>query len=305
MSEAEPRVSFIDHTVPGPPPDPFATAPFSEVSIELGCHFYPDEWAEIAERGEIPPQHMEDAADVYRSRVRWYGADAVSTCLFLDGYNGKLDRVIEPAYAVELLAKSAEAAKVPLHYIGSEGACAGELASKVLTWLIAPPPTHTNGAQEPTAEKGWVSNGLLPTGELREYDNNVPHSISTAVEIFADTPPRKKQPGERIWACPYLASVWQLARLGLLPPEHMQASQEAINADTTWDDLPLTIQLDPSAPPFIARRTRTILPKRYAAVVNAEALILNSLTVPTAYRKRHPQLPTRLADLAGYVLDEE
>ncbi len=298
---------WVDMTVPQDP-EP-RRLPLAEVSLELGCHFYPDEWACMDEKGYIPREHMERGRAEYSRLCEKLGAEVVSTCIFLDGYNGKLQKIISPSRAVELLQKCASEAGVPLHYVGSEGACAGDVAEAVLNRIISPPPLGSSGTHEPTSQRGWISNGLLgpdcsyENEAYDEYCSDIPHSISLAVQMFKDVPPRKKQPGWRWWACPYLAAVWQLGRLGLLPEDQISPIEQTIDEQTRWDDLPFVSRLDSEAPPFTAQSTLTILPKRYIQVVHAESLILDNIVLPSSVVGDR-NLPPELSQLAEYVLEK-
>ena len=86
--------------------------------------------------------------------------------------------------------------------------------------------------------------------------------------------------GKRIWSCAYLASVWQLLRLGLLrhggsevlPPQSWDG-----DFPVEWDDLPAIIQLNAGAMPFSAYKTFSVLPARFVQVEHAVRVILEQV----------------------------
>ena len=77
-----------------------------------------------------------------------------------------------------------------------------------------------------------------------------------------------------------------------------------------WDDLPPVVRLNPSAPPFCAYRTLSILPARFLHIEHAVRIILEQVAPLPAvidqisHRSMHEdiRLPEELTDRIGYIL---
>lgn len=103
------------------------------------------------------------------------------------------------------------------------------------------------------------------------------HSVFLDVELW------NGPEDARTWSCAFLASVWQLVRLGLLrdngaavlTPTRWQG--EAFPAE--WDALPPVLQLNPAATPFTAYATCSVLPARFLPVEHAVRVILDQVHV--------------------------
>jgi hypothetical protein len=104
------------------------------------------------------------------------------------------------------------------------------------------------------------------------------HSIFTDVELWDDEQDR------RLWSCAFLAAVWQLLRLGLLRNEGEPVAQprplSPAGLPDYWDELPPVLQLNPSAQPFSAYRTFSVLSSRFLSVEHAVRTILSQVSVP-------------------------
>lgn len=87
----------------------------------------------------------------------------------------------------------------------------------------------------------------------------------------------------RLWSCPFLAAVWQLARLGLLghlgEPVLVPRPWTGQDFPCDWDELPPLLELNDSAAPFSAYRTCTLMPNRFLAVEDAVRSILDQMDV--------------------------
>ncbi|CAM5273688.1 putative protein OS=Streptomyces tendae OX=1932 GN=GUR47_09790 PE=4 SV=1 [Streptomyces tendae] len=101
------------------------------------------------------------------------------------------------------------------------------VAEAVAGRIVEEPPPGSYGQRPPAAQTGWLANGVrspvarAPQAMKRAAAWEPPretaarrHSVFLDVELWSDD-----ADGERLWSCPFLAAVWQLARLGLLRHE--------------------------------------------------------------------------------------
>jgi hypothetical protein len=118
----------------------------------------------------------------------------------------------------------------------------------------------------------------------------------------------------RTWSCPFLASVWQLARLGLLrhrgepvlEPRGLRPDQ---TLPESWNALPPLLRLNDSAAPFAAYRTTSVLPSRFLPIEHAVRVVLSQVEADSAALRQHAeraagegiQVPAEIADRAAYV----
>jgi hypothetical protein len=104
------------------------------------------------------------------------------------------------------------------------------------------------------------------------------HSVFVDVELWSE-----KTGGRRIWSCAYLAAVWQLLRLGSLrhrgEPVAVPRRWSEDGYPEEWHRLPAVIQLEPSAAPFAAYRTVSILPRRFLTTEHAVRTILDQIAL--------------------------
>src|SRR6266542_2761061 len=148
----------------------------------------------------------------------------VSTCYLIDDY---FNRFGNPPEVLEVLQKAAQASGLTIDYIAREAACVEadqvRLAELVVDHLVSDPPPHTTGSRPEEKKSGWLCNGQrtpdldaapamkAPAVWTPPAQNGAnPHSIFVDVELWSD------RRGQRTWSCSFLASVWQLVRLGLL-----------------------------------------------------------------------------------------
>ncbi|WP_327293293.1 SCO2522 family protein [Streptomyces sp. NBC_01198] len=267
----------------------------------------------------------------------------ISTCLLVDDYFGRLSA---PAVLLPRLLAEAGKAGLTIDYLARESGCVEAdgrlLAEGLLRRLVDAPPPFMLGAGEdgrPQArETGRLSNGRYPVAfEPRQAMSPVlrrhppteteahRHSVFMDVELwddgFRDGPPPSAEPAHayrdtRVWSCSFLAAVWQLTRLGLLrdrgrgvvhprplgpegPPQH-------------WDELPPVVQLNPTAAPFAAYRTCSVLPVGLMPVEHAVRVILSQVDVDPDARRQVTErsaregapVPDVVADRASYVFYE-
>jgi hypothetical protein len=208
-----------------------------------------------------------------------------------DEYHNHPGDTKPPKEWLELVIGSAAAAGVDIHYVARESAyepaaaaateilkAAHEAAYTVMTdntdggesgFLIERRPSSLPAA----AMTGQAVAQSRPSGQ--------PHRRYIDVELY-DHPP--EQDGAVSWACPLLAGMWQLHRLGGIPgipfPEPQLVSGDLDDWET-WGDVPAIIQLVPDAPPFSAERTHSVLPEDFLPVESAVAQILGDLSLAT------------------------
>jgi hypothetical protein len=105
------------------------------------------------------------------------------------------------------------------------------------------------------------------------------HSIFVDVELWSGTG------DERVWSCPLLAAIWQLARMGLLRYQgepFLQPEPWGKAWPQEWQQLPGVIRLDDSAAPFSAYRTMSVLDDKFFAVEHAVRTILSQVGIDPA-----------------------
>jgi hypothetical protein len=271
---------------------PLRSLPFAHLSVELG-HLYMEDY-------ELGPDHLRD----HFRRVRpWADAairqctDAlrgrtprISTCFLVDDYFSAFG---EPAEIVAQLVDAADEAGLRIDYLVRESACARsrevELARMVESLLVDEPPTGTNGDRPPARESGWLSNGersprsSLSTAMRASQAWRPPRqNVANRHSIFVDVELWSEEDGERLWSCPYLASVWQLLRLGLLRDRGapiVEPVAVAAPLPQDWADLPAVTQLSPRPAPFTAYRTFSVLAPRFLHIETAVMTILSQISV--------------------------
>lgn len=281
--------------------------PLSHVSMELG-HLYMDDFA----RGRHAlQQHFERVRPWAHALEHRYSSllgkrrPRISTCFLIDDY---FTRFSTPLKVVPDLLQAAELNDLRIDYLARESACATAdgvaLASLVMGRLVPEPAPGDNGSRPPVHEVGWLCNGERSVmGEIGEAMVSLPawapprensarrHSVFMDVELWDDN-----KEG-RTWSCAFLAAVWQLLRLGLLRDEGDavgQPRQLAPGAELpdSWDELPPVLQLNPSAQPFSAYQTFSVLPSRFLSVEHAVRTILSQVSVAPGVLE---QLATRSA----------
>ncbi|GHH93719.1 SCO2522 family protein [Streptomyces capillispiralis] len=298
--------------------------PLSHLSLELG-HFYLEDF-------EAGPAHLRQHFDRVRPWVeaaRTFAAaqaggtrPRISTCFLIDDY---FTRFSSPAELVPLLLAEADRAGLVIDYLARESGCAvtGKVpvAEAVAGRIVEEPPPGSHGVRPPAAQTGWLANGeRSPTARAPQAMKKATawqpptetaarrHSVFLDVELWSDTPD-----GQRIWSCPFLAAVWQLARLGLLrnQGEAVLTPQPATDAGfpDDWDELPTLVRLNPRADPFAAYRTCSVLPNRFLPVEHAVRVILDQIEVdPEALHqvaersaREAAAVPDSVADRVSYL----
>jgi hypothetical protein len=263
--------------------------PLAHLSLELG-HLYMEDFAAGPERLREHFARVRPWADAARAEAEAAVGGRrprISTCFLIDDY---FTRFSSPALVVPMLLAEADKAGLTIDYLARESACAVAdgvaLAEAVLHRLVEEPPPGSDGSRPPARETGWLSNGeRAPGGALLEAMADsvgwLPPSETTARRhsVFLDVELYDDRGGRRTWSCPFLAAVWQLARMGLLrhcgdPVLQPGAPWTGDGFPQEWDELPALVQLNASAAPFSAYRTCTVLPTRFLPVEHAVQLLL-------------------------------
>lgn len=267
--------------------------PLSHVSMELG-HLYMEDFA--GGRDALR-HHFERVAPWAEALEHRYAAllgkrtPRISTCFLVDDY---FTRFSTPAEVISDLVAAAESNNLRIDYLARESGCAtaeGVALAELVVGRLVPEPTQgSNGSRPPVHEVGWLSNGersglggfdeaMGPTpGWTPPQENSARrHSIFTDVELWDEGT------AGRTWSCAFLASVWQLLRLGLLRdggnPVAQPHQSPTGELPESWDELPPILQLNPAAHPFSAYQTCSILPLRFLSVEHAVRTILSQVSI--------------------------
>jgi hypothetical protein len=288
-----------------------SSMPLSHLSIELG-HLYAEDYRpgyqHLLRHFERVAPWAEQARETCRQQLPPKVKPRISTCFLIDDY---LNVAPDPAEVIDQLRRAAAENGITIDYLARESGCAEAdgipLARLVVDHLVPDPPQNTTGGRPPASESGWLCNGqrspekTAPAMQAatswappRENSAN-PHSIFIDVQLWSED-----QDGVRTWSCPFLASVWQLIRLGLLR-HHGDAVvrprliEEAGRLPADWGKVPPVLQLNPKAPPFSAYRTVSMLRTTFLPVELAVRTILSQISVS----------PEILADLDARSAREE
>ncbi|MFJ1731908.1 SCO2522 family protein [Streptomyces sp. NPDC088254] len=284
------------------------SVPYSHLSLELG-HLYMEDFVEGPDRLRRHFAAVRPWVDAARAGVGPLPAGRrprISTCFLIDDY---FSRLSTPAELVPPLLEAAAESGLTIDYLARESGCAGPalagpgpaggsgrrdravLAEAVLHRLVESPPPGSNGFRPPVSRTGWLTNGrrapsrrtsaaLDATGAVWEPPSETGargHSVFMDVELWSGPE------DERTWSCAFLASVWQLVRLGLLRDNGQAVLTPAVWDDKAfpadWDALPPVVRLNPLAPPFTAYATCSILPARFLPVEHAVRVVLDQVHV--------------------------
>lgn len=305
------------------------SVPFSHLSLELG-HLYMEDFVEGPDRLRGHFAAVRPWVEAARSGVGPLPTGKrprISTCFLIDDY---FSRLSTPAELIPPLLEAAAAAGLTIDYLARESGCAvaepgrrdrAELAESVLHRLVESPPPGSNGFRPPVSRTGWLTNGrrapthrtsaaLDATGGVWEPPSETGargHSVFMDVELWSGPE------DERTWSCAFLASVWQLVRLGLLRDNGRAvltpAPWDAKEFPAEWDALPPVVRLNPLAAPFSAYATCSILPARFLPVEHAVRVILDQVHVePEALRQVADRsagegvtVPAGVVDRTSYV----
>ncbi len=266
-----------------------ASVPLSHLSLELG-HLYLEDFAGGPDRLDAHFRRVAPWVDTARQQFTQgeeRSTPRISTCFLIDDY---FTRFSSPAELMPLVIESAERHGLRIDYVARESGCAvtdrTPLAQLVTGQLAAIPSRGTDGTRPPVLESGWLSNGQRSPGDTVAEAMGRPaweppaeigatnHSVFVDVELWSE------RDSERLWSCAYLAAVWQLLRLGILRHDGAdvvdpQTCTDGFPAD--WDELPPIVRLNPTAAPFSAYRTLSVLPSRFLQIEHAVRVILNQI----------------------------
>lgn len=293
----------------------------SHLSLELG-HLYMDDYLAGTDRLVALFRKVQPWAEVARS-VTAANCDTqrprVSTCFLIDDY---FTRFSTPAKVLPDVLAAAEECGLTIDYIARESACAGPdgelLAEIVAGRLTALPSPGANGSRPPPMEVGWLCNGQRSPGvDAREAMNRprwLPPAETEATNhsIFVDVELWSAKDGPRIWSCAFLASVWQMLRLGMIRNEGRNViAPVPMTAELPdeWDDLPPVVRVTDTALPFCAYRTLSVLPARFLNIEHAVRVIVGQYSalpavidqITTRSGREHLALPADLTERIDYV----
>ncbi len=285
-----------------------ANVPLSHLSIEVG-HFYLNDIINEADQVKAEFRRMVPlvAAFIESARVEFGPEARVSTCYLVDDYfqpdtdpsevlGNLLDAAADSGLIIDYLARESGCWETPSF---ADGVPLGEpirLAEMVAARIVAEPTPPSNGRRPPTAESGWLCNGRRssddePAQAMRVQPYQPPeefgrreHSIFLDVQLWSRrTETVNGRPETRTrWSCPFLASVWQLLRLGMLRYEGAAVVapyqwHSGMRWPRRWPEVPAVVQLNPDAAPFAAYKTLSMLPKRYLGIEHSVRLILDHI----------------------------
>ncbi|MBB5871714.1 hypothetical protein F4553_005093 [Allocatelliglobosispora scoriae] len=267
----------------------------AHLSIELG-HLYMDDFRAGPDRlremfAAVAPWVQ---AAKRRCAAEVTGKARISTCFLIDDYFTVFS---SPREVIPQLMAAAGEAGLQLDYVARESACAVAdrvpVAELVAARLVADPPPGTNGSRPPVQQTGWLCNGsrspqtvveeamsAARTWQPPRENGAVNHSVFLDVELWRDTP------AGRLYACAFLASVWQLLRLGLIrdngvPVATAQPWDGGAFPDQ-WSALAPVTRLRPEAAAFAAYTTFSVLASRFLPVEHAVRTILSQVSTERA-----------------------
>lgn len=273
--------------------------PLSHLSIEVG-HLHMED---IRNDDERIRTHFQAIAPWLATSIASGDANGnkfrASTCFLIDDY---FQRDTRPEDVMGNLLRAAAECGVSIDYIAREaGCCVADdvpLAELTAARLLPEPAPGANGSRPPTSASGWLCNGKRSPESESDQAMRTPqwrppqefskwhHSIFIDIELWkeADELVNGHAVSQRTWSCAFLASVWQLQRLGMLRYHGEAVAQPCPWAPDTrwpkrWDELPAVIQLNPHAAPFAAYRSLSILPHWYLPIENAVRVILGHLSL--------------------------
>ncbi|MBK3580038.1 hypothetical protein JHN63_40870 [Streptomyces sp. MBT65] len=297
------------------------SVPLAHLSLELG-HLYMEDFEAGPERLREHFAEVRIWVDAVRASVaRRAGLKRprISTCFLIDDY---FNRFSTPAEIVPLVLSEARKAGLVIDYLARESGCAVadriELAESVLHRLVESPPPGSNGARPPVSQTGWLANGQrtpAPPGSTAWQPPQ--ETMARNHSVFMDVELWSREDDAWLWSCPFLAAVWQLARLGLLrhlgEPVLTPYPWTGGDFPRDWDRLPPLLRLTESAAPFSAYRTCTLMPNRFLAVEDAVRLILDQVDVDSGALRQVAvrsagegvAVPEAVAQRATYVFYEE
>ncbi len=278
----------------------------SHLSIETG-HFFMRDLTNGTEAIRAHFRRVSSLVDLYTDAARSeFGTAArVSTCFLIDDYFtpytdpteilGKILGIAdECGLQIDYLAREAGCWETPNYIDGQPAEPSIKLAEMIASRIVAEPIEHTTGKRPPDVDSGWLCNGR------RSSDSDPSQAMQVAAEyrsseefgrrehsIFLDVELWKKRIGKdgeihTHWSCPFLASIWQLLRLGMVRNEGRAVVEPQPRGDRwpdRWWEMPSVVQLNPNAQPFAAYQALSILPQSYLKIEHAVRTILDHVVI--------------------------
>jgi len=202
-----------------------------------------------------------------------------STAFMVDDYNLRSETPdTMPEIVIPRVLQIAGECDIEIDYIAREAAC-HDLANLALeAW-------EGNIITSPSKRDGVVMSRDAVTGKRGPRDVLLEPKKSAmimAVPLYHISR-RRKAEGRR-WSCPALATIWHLSRLAVtseisLGDPH-QLDIDKLEQDLSgarWSDLSPVLQINPQAAPFVAERSRSILPKSFLGVECAVQEIIRNV----------------------------
>ncbi len=293
----------------------------SHTSIEVG-HLYMEDFIQGPDRLTSNFKQVARWLEPAVSSARTDGGKVrFSTCFLIDDY---FTQFSTPQQVLSDLVGAADKAGLTIDYVARETGCAItngiRLAEIVESRIIADPSPGTSGFRPPASITGWLSNGQRSPSDQAQAMGGAAkwappsenaarnHSVFVDVELWDET-----DDGRR-WSCPFLASVWQLLRLGLLR-NNGKAISVAVPLDVeslpeSWNECPSLWQLSAKAKPFSAYQTVSIIGSRFIGIEHAVRTILGQIGIDQsilgwiddrASGEGLTMPPRQIVDRVGYV----
>lgn len=275
------------------------SVPYSHLSLELG-HLYMEDFAEGRHRLRHHFETVRPWADAARAGIGPLSSgrqSRVSTCFLIDDY---FSRLSTPAELIPPLLEAAGDAGLTIDYLARESGCAAAgpgrrdgagLAESVVHRLVESPPPGSCGFRPPVSHTGWLANGRRAPAQRTSAALDAAGAVwqppgetgARGHSVFVDVELWNGQEEDRTWSCAFLASVWQLVRLGLLRDQG-RAVLTPVPWDgggfpAEWDALPPVLRLNPRAAPFAGYVTCSVLPVRFLPVEHAVRVVLDQVHV--------------------------
>lgn len=261
---------------------PFTSAPKSPPraahSIEVG-HFYA---AEFHRPGALESQFRQTKLWIdYDSDIQEAkSAGTASTVFLFDDLN--LHSSTKPSYYLQRIYEASQSVGLEIDYIAREAAFAKWAVQTIYALKQRTIPGSIDFIRD---NKGSADLAITTTSKKGDPS---PYAARTGDERFAgthmiplyDDSMNKKGIATREWACPLLATIWQLERLGLVDPP-MTPTYIGHDWPTArrWSSLPEIMQLNSNAAPFHAESISSFLPKKFLDV-EAAVMGLSRILVP-------------------------
>ncbi|MRH86383.1 hypothetical protein GFY24_02680 [Nocardia sp. SYP-A9097] len=283
----------------------------SHLSIEAG-HFFMEDFGSNDDRIKVQLRQVvpQIAAYTAAAQAEFGPAARVSTCFLIDDYfrhdtdptvilDELLTAAAECGVRIDYLAREAGCAQVPVFVNGEPTARPIELASMMAARVVPEPEQNATGRRPSTMESGWLSNGTrsseFAVAQAMRVAQYCPpeefgarnHSIFLDVQLWRRWTERGDggQVERTQWSCPFLTSIWQLLRLGMIRDRGAVVAQPAEWTGTwpnDWKKMPAVVKLNSEAEPFAAYRAVSILPHTYLSIEHAVRLILDHLQIDEA-----------------------